>query len=286
MNLDSFAVEHGVLYVVATPLGNLGDITHRAVDVLAGVDIVAAEDTRHTSRLMAHLGLKKKLWALHAHNEASQSEEFLKALRNGSSVALVSDAGTPLISDPGFPLIRAAREEGIKVSPIPGPSALITALSAAGVPCDRFAFEGFLPAKKGARLEALKALAQESRTLVFYESPHRIQDSLADMAEAFGAQRVGVIARELTKAFEQFERDSLGALVDWLASDPNHRKGEFVVLIEGLPAVDKALDTADEKLLGHLLDELPVKQSSKLAAKITGKPSKAFYQLALEMKNR
>lgn len=273
-----------MLYVVATPLGNLGDITRRAVEVLTAVDIVAAEDTRHSGRLLSHLGLKKKLWSLHSHNEASHSEEFLKALRAGQSVAVVSDAGTPLISDPGFPLIRAARDEGIAVSPIPGPSAIITALSAAGIPCDRFAFEGFLPAKKGARREVLKALAQETRTLVFYESPHRIEDSIGDMAEVFGNTRVAVIARELTKAFEQFAKDELGALLTWLQADPNHRKGEFVILVEGLPPADKALSTEDEVLLRHLLEELPVKQSSKLAAKITGKPAKAFYQLALDLK--
>ncbi len=284
MDTKSINIESGVLYVVATPLGNLGDITYRAVETLAAVDIVAAEDTRHTGRLLAHLGLKKKLWSLHAHNESSQSDAFIQALQAGQSVALVSDAGTPLISDPGFPLIRAAREQGVSVCPIPGASALITALSAAGIPCDRFTFEGFLPSKAGARKLALMALAEEARTLVFYESPHRIADSIADMADVFGDARVAVIARELTKTFEQFERGGLGNLGKWLAADNNHRRGEFVVMVEGVPPMEKALNAEDESLLKHLLEELPVKPSSKLASKITGKPSKAFYARALEFK--
>lgn len=279
-----FIAAPGVLYVVATPIGNLGDITARAAEVLASVDLVAAEDTRMTQRLLSHLGLKKNLRSLHAHNEADQSAQFVSRLQQGQSIALVSDAGTPLISDPGFPLIRAARQGGICVSPLPGPSAVIAALSVSGLACHRFAFEGFLPSKKQARVTTLSALVREPRTMVFYEATHRIVESLKDMCEVFGGERPACVARELTKAFEQVETSTLEALVSWIQEDANRQRGEFVVMVEGLSVVTDELEAADEALLLALLSEMPVKPSSKLAAKITGKSAKLFYQRALDLK--
>lgn len=279
-----FIAEAGVLYVVATPIGNLGDISVRAAEVLASVDMVAAEDTRMTQRLLSHLGLKKPLRSLHAHNEADHSEQFIGLLEQGKSVALVSDAGTPLISDPGFPLIRAAKQRGINVSPLPGPSALIAALSVSGLACHRFAFEGFLPSKKQARLTMLQALEAEPRTLVFYEATHRIVDSLKHMSEVFGGERPACVARELTKTFEQIETSTLAELVEWIQADANRQRGEFVVMVEGCALGGDELEAADETLLVALLSELPVKPSSKLASKITGKSAKLFYQRALQLK--
>lgn len=281
---SKFSAEPGVLYVVATPIGNLADISSRAADVLASVDVIAAEDTRMTQRLLSHLGLKKKLRSLHAHNEAEQSSQFVDGLLQGQSVALVSDAGTPLISDPGFPLIREARSKGVQISPLPGPSAVIAALSVSGLACHRFAFEGFLPAKKQARLNALEALATETRTLVFYEATHRIVECLKDMRDAFGGDRMVCVARELTKTFEQVETATLKDLVFWIEEDGHRQKGEFVVMVEGKDDAGEGLSASDDALLLALLEELPVKPSSKLAAKITSKPAKLFYQRALELK--
>jgi 16S rRNA (cytidine1402-2'-O)-methyltransferase len=271
------------LYVVATPIGNLADCSPRAVDILRNVDLIAAEDTRHTGGLLAHLGVKKRLISLHSHNEATHTLRLMTELEKGCSIALVSDAGTPLLSDPGFPLVVAAGKAAIRVVPIPGPSAVITALSAAGLPCDRFVFEGFLPARSGPRQKYLKTLVHESRTLVFYESPHRIEASVEDIGRVFGSDRRAVIARELTKTFEQFYRGSVAELQAWLEADSNHRKGEFVLVVAGSEASTNE-EYSEGPLLEVLLDYMSVKQASQAAARITGKPKKELYKQAVSLK--
>ena len=275
--------DDGVLYVVATPIGNLSDCSPRAIDVLRSVDVVAAEDTRHTGSLLTHFGFKKRLISLHAHNERAQTQGLIAELKKGCSIALVSDAGTPLLSDPGFPLVVAAGQSAIRVVPIPGPSAVIAALSAAGLPCDRFVFEGFLPARSGPRKKHLKALLGEPRTLVFYESPHRIESSIADLVQVFGRERHAVIARELTKTFEQFYRGTLEELQAWLRDDANHRRGEFVLMVQG-GEIPLGGQYPDSPLLAVLLDYMSVKQASQAAARITGKPKKELYQQAVALK--
>jgi len=273
------------LYVVATPIGNLSDISARAIEILKKVDLIAAEDTRHSSRLLNHLGIQKTMLSYHDHNEGQQTQNLLEKLKEGQVVALISDAGTPLISDPGYQLVRQAHENNITVIPVPGPCALITALSASGLPSDRFTFEGFLPSKQRARVECLERLKNESRTIIFYESTHRIVASLADMADVFGQDRRAVIARELTKTFETLRGDDLGLLCEWVKNDANQQKGEVVVLVRGaeeLPQDETRVEA--EKVLKVLLEELPVKQAAQLAAKITGGKKNALYQLALEMK--
>lgn len=273
------------LYVVATPIGNLSDISARAIETLKLVDVIACEDTRHSARLLNHLNIRKPLLSYHDHNEAEQTKNLITKLQAGQRVALISDAGTPLISDPGYQLVRQAQENNIKVVPLPGPCALIAALSASGLPSDRFTFEGFLPAKHQARVECLEQLKNESRTLIFYESTHRITDSLRDMAAVFGGEREAVVARELTKAFETLRSATLSELADWVNEDADQRKGEVVLLVRGAAALP--LDEtriATEKVLAVLLEELPVKQAAQLAAKITGGKKNALYQLALEMK--
>ncbi len=274
----------GTLYVVATPIGNLGDITARAVEVLGAVGLVAAEDTRHTAGLLAHLGLKKPLLSLHSFNEAARVEQVLHTLREGTSVALVSDAGTPLISDPGFPLVRAARAEGLVVSPLPGPSALVAALSVSGLPCDRFVFEGFLPARQGARKAHLASLVDEARSMVFYESPHRIEACIRDMAEVIGADREVVLLRELTKTFEQIHAATLAGMIDWLAADSNHRRGEFVIVLAGrkleLPGIE-----AQRAMLKVLLEYMSVKDAAAVASRLTGVSRRMLYQMAVELRD-
>jgi len=273
------------LYVVATPIGNLSDISARAIEVLKRVDLIAAEDTRHSFRLLNHLGIQKPMLSYHDHNEGQQTQNLLEKLKSGQVVALISDAGTPLISDPGYQLVRQAHENNITVIPVPGPCALITALSASGLPSDRFTFEGFLPSKQRARLACLEQLKNESRTLIFYESTHRIVASLEDMASVFGKDRRAVIARELTKTFETLRGDKLGLLCEWVNGDANQQKGEVVVLVRGADALPKDEARVEvEKVLSVLLEELPVKQAAQLAAKITGGKKNALYQLALEMK--
>lgn len=267
----------GSLYVVATPIGNLGDVSARAREVLAGVDAICAEDTRHSRQLLAHLGIEKPLLALHEHNEQAQSQTVVARLAAGESFALVSDAGTPLVSDPGFRLVRAARAAGIRVSPVPGPSALIAALSVAGLPSDRFVFEGFLPGKPKARRDHLQRLAGEPRTLVFYESSHRIEDALADAITAFGGSRSAVLARELTKLFETVLDGSLAELAAALAADPNQRKGEFVLLVHGAEDDGGATLTEGRRVHALLAEHLPPSKAAKLAAEITGAPRKALY---------
>lgn len=277
------------LYCVATPIGNLGDITERAVSVLRTVDVIYAEDTRVTRKLLTHLGIQKFLHSLHQHNEAARVEAILTAIAEGQSVALVSDAGTPLISDPGYYLVNALVSQGISVIPVPGVSAIITALSAAGLPTDRFAFEGFLSAKGSTRRKAMEALKSATYTLVFYESSHRIKDFLIDLQEVFGAGREIVIARELTKLYERFYRGSVSDLLAQLEGDENMRKGEFVVMVAGVGKTEEeseqtALDTV--RLLEILVGELPVKQAATIAAKLTGQAKNSLYRQAMEIKEK
>lgn len=273
----------GVLYVVATPIGNLEDISPRALKVLSEADIVAAEDTRHSGTLLAHFGIRTQLVSLHEHNEAERAAWLIERLKAGEDVALVSDAGTPLISDPGFDLVRAARKAGLSVSPIPGACALVAALSVSGLPTDRFVFEGFLPSKSAARRERLALLAPETRTLVFYESVHRLQESLADMAEVFGAERVSVLARELTKLHEGVREAPLAGLVRWAEEDTAAGKGEVVILVAGAAAAESASGADADRVLKALLAELPVKQAAALAAEITGLKKNQLYDRALEL---
>ncbi len=277
-------IEAGVLYVVATPIGNLGDISSRAIEVLRQVDWVAAEDTRHSKQLLHYFGIETPLISLHEHNEHSRIPRILADLSAGKSIALISDAGTPLISDPGFPVIRSLREQGLKAVPIPGASSLLAALSVAGLPTDRFIFEGFLPAKSPPRRKRLQNLKSDPRTLVFFESSHRIKASLEDMAAIFGVERQAVVARELTKRFEQIQSDTLSKLVDWLATDANHSRGEFVVLVHGVP--EQPEETHNPKvrqLLEALLEELPLKTATRIAAKVTGLNKNVLYRLALNL---
>ncbi|MDX2464646.1 MAG: 16S rRNA (cytidine(1402)-2'-O)-methyltransferase [Porticoccus sp.] len=275
----------GELYVVATPIGNLGDMVPRAVDVLHAVDVVAAEDTRHSGRLLSHLAIKTPLISYHDHSDDRQITKIIELLEQGKSVALISDAGTPLISDPGYKLVRAVRQQGFRVVPIPGPCALIAAISASGLPSDRFTFEGFPPAKTSARIKKFQSLVDESRTLVFYESPHRIVDTLADMSEVFGEDRDVVMARELTKTYETFLFGTLAEVQRQVESDLNQQKGEIVLIVKGVDVAMKELDTVEQqRVLSLLLDELPLKQAASLAAKITGGQKNALYQLALSLK--
>jgi len=272
----------GVLYVVATPIGNLEDLSPRAVRVLREVDLVAAEDTRHTRALLSHFGVSTALMALHDHNERRVLEGLLGRLAQGDSVALVSDAGTPLISDPGFPLVRAARERGVRVCPVPGPSALLCALSAAGLPTDRFVFEGFLPRTADKRRARLEELAAESRTLVFYESSHRVLATLRDLAGQFGPGRPAVLARELTKLHETLVLASLGELEALVETDEDQRRGEIVLVVGGAEAVDPVSRAADvRRVLRVLAEELPLRQACALAARITGESKNDLYRLAL-----
>lgn len=274
----------GELYVVATPIGNLGDMVPRAVEVLHAADLIAAEDTRHSGRLLKHLGIEKPMVAYHDHGELRHTQRILQVLEQGQKVALISDAGTPLISDPGYRLVREARQLGIRVTPLPGPCAAIAALSAAGLPSDRFSFEGFPPAKRAARQKTFSALSDDPRTLIFYESPHRILDTLDDMSEAFGGDREAVLARELTKAFETFLTGDLDDLKRQVAEDANQQRGEIVVLVRGAPEAVVVGDEEQRRVLAVLMAELPLKQAAALAAKITGGQKNALYQLALSLK--
>jgi 16S rRNA (cytidine1402-2'-O)-methyltransferase len=272
------------LYIVATPIGNLGDISQRALDVLRSADLIAAEDTRHSSRLTQHFGISTRLVSYHDFSSSAREDAILADLQAGRTVALISDAGTPLISDPGYSLVSRARQLSIPVIPIPGACALTTALSAAGLPTDRFVFEGFPAHKQGARRQLFESLAEEQRTLIFYESPHRIADSLKDMCEVFGVQRQAVVCRELTKTWETIHGDSLQALCDWIMADDNNRRGEFVILVHGASARDEEDMPAEaERQLRVLLEELPVRQAAALAARLTGLKKNALYKRALEI---
>ena len=274
----------GTLYVVATPIGNLDDISARALRILREAALIAAEDTRHSIRLLQHFGITTALAACHEHNERDQGGRFLARLQAGEDVALISDAGTPLISDPGFHLVRQARAAGIRVVPVPGACALIAALSVAGLPSDRFSFEGFLPAKTVGRQARLQQVAEDPRTLIFYEAPHRILECLADMRDVFGAERPAVLGRELTKTFETLKDLPLGELHDWVAADSNQQRGECVLLVEGwqAPAGEETLSAEALRVLDLLLAELPLKRAAALAAEITGVRKNLLYQVALE----
>ncbi|NIJ67840.1 16S rRNA (cytidine(1402)-2'-O)-methyltransferase [Xanthomonas sp. 60] len=265
------------LYVVATPIGNLADLSPRGQDVLRTVAAICAEDTRHTSQLLSHFGISRPLIALHDHNEEAMAERIVTRLQAGESMALVSDAGTPLVSDPGFRLVRAARAAGIRVSPVPGACAAIAALSVAGLPSDRFSFEGFLPAKGSGRRERLQTLAGEVRTMVFYESSHRIAESLADMATVFGGDRPAVLARELTKLFETVLDGDLRALLRQVEADDNQRKGEFVVMVQGAGDNEQAQLAQGRRVYALLAQHLPPSTAAKLAAELTGASRKALY---------
>lgn len=279
----------GTLFIVATPIGNLSDITQRAIDTLATVDKVCAEDTRNTRKLLSHLGLKKNLVAFHDHNERQKISTVIEWLDKGEQIALVSDAGTPLISDPGFHLVKTLREQGYKVVPIPGVSALITALSAAGLPTSTFSFEGFLPAKASARQQALSLNSESHYTQVYYESSHRIVASVATMIEVFGEHKQVVLARELTKLYEQYFHGTLAALHHWLLADRLHQKGEFVLILAGHEKKNSETDSFEvstEQLLSVLVAELPLKQAAKIAAKLTGKSKNRLYKQGMALQNQ
>jgi len=274
------------LYVVATPLGNLGDMTHRAVAVLAAADVSAAEDTSHSRHLVQHYGITTPCIALHEHNEARVAPQLVRRIEGGEAVALISDAGTPLISDPGYTLVRLVQEAGCRVVPVPGASALIAALSAAGLPNDRFVFEGFLPAKGGARQRRLEALRDELRTLVFYEAPHRIIGLLEALCQVFGGEREAAVARELTKTFETIRRERLAELLRWVSADPQQQKGEFVVLVHGAAAVENGeeITISCERLLAVLLAQHSLKEAVALAAELSGLRRNRLYELAVRLR--
>ncbi|MFA7350020.1 MAG: 16S rRNA (cytidine(1402)-2'-O)-methyltransferase [Methylotenera sp.] len=277
----------GILYVVATPIGNLQDITLRALEVLKTVDAIAAEDTRHTSGLLSHFGIAKKLIAVHEHNEHQSAEKLLSQLNAGQSIALVTDAGTPGISDPGAVVVALVRKAGVKVVPIPGASAVIAALSASGIAQNGFLFHGFLPASGAARRKALEALKSQTVTLVFYEAPHRIIESIVDMSAVLGAERRITFARELTKTFETIYSCSLGEAEAWLQADANQQRGEFVLLVEA--AVVKEAEEISEdtvRVLKLLLADLPLKQAVKLATEITHEKKNVLYEFALQLKQQ
>jgi 16S rRNA (cytidine1402-2'-O)-methyltransferase len=270
----------GSLYVVATPIGNLGDVTQRALQVLSAVGVIAAEDTRHTGQLLKHFGIGTSLMSLHEHNEDRRAAEIIERLRDGHDVALVSDAGTPLISDPGFDVVRKVVEAGLRAIPVPGACAAITALSVAGLPTDRFVFEGFLPAKAAARRERLQALQSETRTLIFYESPHRVVGALRDLHDCFG-ERDAVVARELTKQFETLYYGAISQLVAQ-TTDVNMARGEIVILVAGAVEQASSVQLEAHQVLRTLLEELPASTAAKLTARLTGAKRAELYELAVK----
>ncbi|WP_233961415.1 16S rRNA (cytidine(1402)-2'-O)-methyltransferase [Pectobacterium versatile] len=283
MNQDQQAdISASTLYIVPTPIGNLGDITQRALAVLASVDLIAAEDTRHTGLLLQHFAINARLFALHDHNEQQKADVLLAKLQSGQSIALVSDAGTPLINDPGYHLVRRCREAGVRVVPLPGACAAITALSASGLPSDRFCYEGFLPAKTKGRKDKLRELGEETRTLIFYESTHRLLDSLQDISEVLGAERYVVLAREITKTWESIHGAPVGELLAWVKEDENRRKGEMVLIVEGHQVDGSALSAEALRTLALLRAELPLKKAAALAAEIHGVKKNALYRYGLE----
>lgn len=275
--------QKGILYIVATPIGNLGDITQRALDTFAHVDLIAAEDTRHSGLLLSHYGIKKPFFALHDHNEQQKAVVLVEKLTKGENIALISDAGTPLISDPGFHLVRHCRQAGIRIVPVAGACAAITALCASGIASDRFCFEGFLPAKTKARCDKLSELEAEPRTLIFYESTHRILDTLEDMKVTLGEDRYIVMARELTKTWETIHGDSVANLLDWVKQDSNRIKGEIVLVVEGkTQSEEDTFSPQAVKLLTLLTKELPLKKAAAIVAETFGYKKNALYQYGLE----
>ncbi|MDH5377304.1 MAG: 16S rRNA (cytidine(1402)-2'-O)-methyltransferase [Gammaproteobacteria bacterium] len=277
----------GTLYLVATPIGNLEDLSDRAKSTLKSVDLVLAEDTRHSKRLLDHIGVKTPIQSYHDHNEQQKADQVCTLLQDGKNIALISDAGTPLISDPGYQLVKLLHDKGIPVSPIPGPVALIAALSASGLPTDRFTFEGFLPATGSQRRKKLTDLLWEQRTLVFYESPHRIKECLHDMKEIFGGDRLATVCRELTKRFETVKQNSLEKLILSLEADSNQSKGEFVLVVHGAESKQdrETVEIDVGSMLETLLEQLPVKQAVDITVKLTGRKRKPLYQLALSIKS-
>ncbi|WP_434321312.1 16S rRNA (cytidine(1402)-2'-O)-methyltransferase [Haemophilus influenzae] len=273
----------GILYIVATPIGNLQDITQRALETFAQVDLIAAEDTRHSGLLLSHYGIKKPFFALHDHNEQEKAYILVEKLKQGSNIALISDAGTPLISDPGFHLVRQCREASIRVVPLPGACAAITALCASGIASDRFCFEGFLPAKSKARKGKLENIAEEDRTLIFYESTHRILDTLEDMQSVLGEERYIVLAREMTKTWETITGNTIKNLREWLLEDPNRTKGEMVLIVEGKPKSDNNDEISPQavKALELIAEELPLKKAAAIVAELYGYKKNALYQFGL-----
>lgn len=282
MNINHF----GTLYVVATPIGNLKDMSPRAIETLKSVDCVACEDTRHSAPLLQHFMIGTKTIALHEHNERERVVKLLERLSQGKSIALISDAGTPLINDPGYFLVSEARKAGIRVVPIPGPSAVIAALSVSGLPTDKFCYEGFLPAKSKNRLRQLESLRYETRTIIFYEAPHRILESLQDMLQIFESEREVVIARELTKIYETIYSTTLVELVEWIKNDENQQRGEIVLMVKGAGTIKTEADAISiDHILTTLLAELPLKQAVELASKISNKRKNEVYQRALQLKS-
>lgn len=275
----------GILYLIATPIGNLQDMSFRAVELLKTVDLIAAEDTRHSRTLLQHFQITTKLISMHAHNEKLRVTELVELLQQGKSMAVISDAGTPLISDPGFPLVRAVRAAGIQVVPIPGACAAVVAICASGLPADKFVFEGFLSAKSAARQKRLTELQDESRTLIFYESPHRILATLQDMITVMGPQRAVVIARELTKQYETIHEDTLEKTLAWMTADSDQQRGEFVVILAGAQTDMSAQQTQSLRMLKILLAELPLKQAVHLCAELTGSKKNELYDIALRLKD-
>jgi 16S rRNA (cytidine1402-2'-O)-methyltransferase len=276
----------GKLYIVATPIGNLADISERALQILRSVALIAVEDTRHSGRLLQAYGISTPMLAYHDFSEAFRTDALLKKVAEGEDIALVSDAGTPLISDPGYQLVRAAHQRGLVVVPVPGPSAVIAALSAAGIASDRFSFEGFLPARQGARLAALNALARENRTMIFYEAPHRILESLEDMVVCFGGEREITLARELTKTFETILHSTLQALLDLVRKDQNQQKGEIVLVLAGYKPTGLEIDESALGILKVLMEELPLKQAAALGARITGLRKSQLYDAGLQLQGK
>lgn len=280
----TFQVNPSTLYIVATPIGNLADISQRALDTLSQVDLIACEDTRHTQKLLSTFSIKNKTISLHDHNERQRQEYIAELLEKGNSIALVSDAGTPLISDPGFHLVRYCRQKGLSVSPIPGACAAISALSVSGLPTDKFSFEGFLPSKSGARQTALSALANETRTMVFYDAPRRAIDTVEDIVATLGGVRYVVIGRELTKTFETIYSDTAENLLSWLKSDPNQLKGEMVLIIEGHKVDPNEISPTILATLKLLLAEMKPKKACAITAEIHGVKKNALYDYALSLK--
>lgn len=270
------------LYIVPTPIGNLGDMSSRAIEVLNQVSLIACEDTRHSGKLLSHFGITTKTIALHDHNERARAQWIVDQLAAGQSIALISDAGTPLISDPGYHLVSHVRQSGFNVIPLPGPCAAITALSASGLPSDRFSFEGFLPSKEKARADKLLALKEDPRTLIFYESPHRIEHSLTTMVEVLGGERHVVMAREVTKTFETFLSGPVADVLARVSTDPNQQKGEIVLMVHGYHIDDEAIPTVAINTLKLLCEELPLKKAAAIAAQIHGLKKNALYKYGLE----
>ena len=283
--MSEITLTPGTLYIVATPIGNLGDISQRAIDILTQVDVIACEDTRHTGKLLSAFSIKNKTMSLHDHNERQRQDQVANMLKEGKTIALVSDAGTPLISDPGFHIVRHCRSLGLNVSPIPGACAAIAALSVAGLPTDRFSFEGFLPSKSGARQATLTALVDEPRTMVFYDAPRRAIDTVRDIVATLGGERYIVIARELTKTFETIHSDTAENFLAWLEQDANQLKGEMVLIIEGYKAVENEISAEVINTLKLLLAEMKPKKACAIAAEIYCVKKNALYEVALSLKD-